>query len=270
MKKNYFIHNKNYILYLVINYREGNVVGNNISFLSVFLSGILSFLSPCVLPLIPPYLCYMSGVSIQNLKEGYTGNKTLYLRLILGSLSFILGFTTIFVILGATASELGILLNKYRHLLMILSGIVIILMGLNFLGIFRISFFSRELRFQSKTTGRNFLESYLMGMAFAFGWTPCIGPILGAVLSIASQKQNLLDGAFLLMLYSIGLGIPFFLAAIFSRWFMIFLNKFKVHLGYVEKIIGILLILSGILFLTGQIEIISMYIINLFPFLSNF
>lgn len=245
-------------------------MSSNISFWSVFLAGMLSFLSPCVLPLVPPYLCYMSGVSIQNLKDGCTANNNLYPRLIFGSLSFITGFTTIFMALGATATEIGVLLNEYRYLLMILSGIIIILMGLNFLGLFHISVFSRELRIQTKTTGRTYIESYLMGMAFAFGWTPCIGPILGAVLSVASQKQNILDGAFLLMVYSLGLAVPFFFAAIFSRWFMVFLNKFKVHLGYVEKIMGILLILAGILFLTGQIGIISNYIITLFPFLANF
>lgn len=245
-------------------------MSSNISFWSVFLAGILSFLSPCVLPLVPPYLCYMSGVTIQNLKEGYSGDKSLYARLIIGSLVFILGFTTIFVTLGITASEVGVLLNKYRNILTILSSIIIIAMGLNFIGLLNIRLFSNEYRFHTKTTGRSFVESYLMGAAFAFGWTPCIGPILGTILSVASQKQNLMDGAFLLIIYSLGLGIPFLLAALFSRWFMVFLSKIRVHLGYVEKIVGLLLILTGILFLTGKIGVVSGYIINIFPFLANF
>lgn len=240
---------------------------NNLSFWSVFLAGILSFLSPCVLPLVPPYLCYMGGVTIQNLRHGYGEDKRSYLRLIISSLAFIAGFTTIFVSLGMTASEIGLVLNKYRHILMILASIIIIIMGLNFLGILRIGFFFKEYRLFPENKEHNLWQSYLMGAAFAFGWTPCIGPILGAILSLASQKKNLLDGALLLSLYSLGLGIPFFLAALFSRWFMMILGKITGHLGYIEKLLGLLLILTGCLFLIAGETTIAQYISNVFPVL---
>lgn len=223
----------------------------SLSIWSVFLAGILSFLSPCVLPLVPPYLCYMSGLSVEDLQQSRKQNM---LKILTQAMAFVLGFTTIFVILGASATSLGTLLNSYRHLFVVASGIIIILMGINFLGLLRINLFSREFRFYSNITKASLWSAYFMGLAFAFGWTPCIGPVLGSVLSLASQKQTLWQGASLLCIYSAGLGLPFLLAALFSKVFMAFLIKFTKHLGYVEKLIGILLIIVGVLFITGKMQ----------------
>lgn len=241
----------------------------DISLWGAFVAGILSFLSPCVLPLVPPYLCYMSGVNIADLKKGFVvgdiiGSKSQLRKVVFSSIAFILGFTTVFVSIGATASEFGLLLNKYREQLLLVAGIIIILMGLNFLGLLRISLFSREARFNFSTSSSGILNSYVMGVSFSLGWTPCIGPILGTILTIASQKQSLQEGVILLTAYSLGMGVPFLLAALFSRWFMLFLAKFKVNLGYLEKFIGVLLILIGILFINNKVSMLSNIIVDLF------
>lgn len=224
----------------------------NLSISSVFVAGLLSFLSPCVLPLVPPYLCYMSGLSVDELKQG--GTKRF--KILPSAIAFVLGFTTIFVVLGASATSLGVLLNSYRNVFVVISGVIIIAMGLNFLGLLRFGIFSREYRFYSNVSQASIWSAYLMGLAFAFGWTPCIGPILGSVLSLASQKQTVTQGASLLFVYSAGLGVPFIFAALFSRGFIVFLNKFRMRLGYVEKIIGILLIIVGVLFIIGKMQLL--------------
>jgi len=228
----------------------------------VFFAGFCSFLSPCVLPLVIPYICYMSGVGIKDLKEKPAGQQT---TIFLSACLFVLGFTTVFTVLGAGASALSAWLNAYRSWFGIIAGSVMILMGLNFLGVFRWAMLAKELRFQPKVSRRSFIGSYLMGMAFAFGWTPCIGPVLAAVLSLAAVQQSLLRAVLLLILYALGLGIPFLLAALFSGWFIKFLEKFRNYIGMVEKIMGGFLLLVGFLFLTGKFAILSQWLGVAFP-----
>lgn len=243
----------------------------DIGYLSALGAGALSFLSPCVLPLVPPYLCYMAGVSVEDFRaEGNTATATPARgALMAASASFVLGFTTVFVALGAGASTIGQLLRVWQEPLAMAAGVLIILMGLNFLGVLRIPFLSREARFQSQGKPASNLAAYLMGLAFAFGWTPCIGPVLGPILTLAGGRETVGEGALLLAVYSLGLGIPFLVAAMFSGAFMRFLGKFKVHLGKVEKAIGALLVVAGVLFLTGGIQTASYWLLERFPILGQ-
>lgn len=237
------------------------------SVLSVFLSGALSFISPCVLPLVPPYLCYMAGISIDDFRSDENKRKgSIRLALLSSVFSFIIGFTTVFIMLGASASAIGKLIANYRGWFSIASGVIIIIVGLNFLGIFRINFLSQELRFQARKTPAGFLGAYVIGLAFAFGWTPCIGPILGSVLALAGTKETVSEGMILLGVYSLGLSVPFVLAALFSSSFMQFLRVFRVHLGKIEKIIGLVLVITGVLFLTDSMQFFSFWLLEHYPF----
>ncbi|GAA4661767.1 cytochrome c biogenesis CcdA family protein [Bartonella pachyuromydis] len=241
-----------------------------ISTVGVFLAGALSFLSPCVLPLVPPYLCYMAGIGIDDFRsEKYNGKVFIRWRLLSSVIAFVLGFTTVFIALGASASIIGKFIGYYRDWLTLAAGIVIIIFGLNFLGFFKIALLFREARFQTRGTPAGPLGAYVIGLAFAFGWTPCIGPILGPVITLAGTKETVGEGALLLGIYALGLGVPFVLAALFSRSFMRFLGSFRIHLGKVEKIIGISLIVSGILFLTGSMQDLSFWLLEHYPSLSN-
>lgn len=233
-------------------------------------AGALSFLSPCVLPLVPPYLCYMAGVSVEDFRgDGTQVVSTKRAALLGASLAFVLGFTTVFVALGAGATTIGQFLRAWQEPLAIAAGIVIILMGLNFLGILRIPLLSREARFQSNARPATVVGAYLMGLAFAFGWTPCIGPVLGPILTLAGGRGTVADGALLLAVYSLGLAIPFLIAALFSGAFMRFLSRFRVHLGRVEKAIGGLLVIAGVLFLTGGMQASAYWILETFPALQK-
>lgn len=239
----------------------------DISYLTAVGAGALSFLSPCVLPLVPPYLCYMAGVSVDDFRNNGESSQAARnrIRLLLTSFTFVLGFTTIFVALGAGASSIGHFLRQWQQEMAIAAGLIIIVMGLNFLGLIRIPLLSREARFQAGSAPATPLGAYIMGLAFAFGWTPCIGPVLGAILNLARLKDSALDGASLLAVYSLGLGIPFMLAALFSGSFMRFLSRFRVHMGKVEKMMGILLVLAGILFLTGGMQAFAYWLLETFP-----
>ena len=241
----------------------------DISFLSALLAGALSFLSPCVLPLVPPYLCYMAGISLEQFREEGSGEGRSKSAILLTALFFTLGFATVFVGLGAAASSVGLLLRQHMDLLAKIGGVVIIIMGLNFLGVFRIGFLSREARFQSGGKPATLSGAYIMGLAFAFGWTPCIGPVLGAILNIAAVRETVGEGALLLAIYSLGLAVPFWIAAAFSGAFMRFLTRFRRHLGLVEKIMGVLLILTGIAFLSGFVSDAAIWFQQTFPILSR-
>ena len=245
---------------------------SDIPYLTALLAGAISFLSPCVLPLVPPYLCYMAGVSLDTLTGGNTELDNTVIsaarrRAILHSLVFVLGFSLVFTALGAGASTIGQAMRAHMDTLAQIAGIIIIIMGLHFLGIFRIGFLYREARF--KTSKAGLIGSFLMGIAFAFGWTPCIGPVLGVILAMASSSQSVAEGASLLAVYSAGLGIPFLLAALFVGPFMQFLTRFKKHLGTMEKITGVLLVLTGILFLTGGMQTASFWLLETFPSLGE-
>lgn len=251
----------------------------DVGYLSAAGAGAISFLSPCVLPLVPPYLCYMAGVSMDDFRgerAALAGGGTASaqgarprIALLSASLAFVLGFSTVFVALGAGASTVGGLLRAWQQELAVIAGLLIILMGLNFLGVIRIPLLSREARFQSGGKPASAAAAYLMGLAFAFGWTPCIGPVLGPILTLAGGRETVGEGAALLAVYSLGLGIPFLLAALFSGAFMRFLTRFRVHLGKVEKVMGGLLVIAGILFLTGGIQTASFWLLETFPVLGT-
>ncbi len=234
-------------------------------------AGALSFLSPCVLPLVPPYLCYMAGVSVEDFRadEGAGKGGRTRTALLVAAAAFVLGFSTVFVALGAGASTIGGLLRAWQQELAVAAGLVIILMGLNFLGVVRIPFLSREARFQAGGKPASLLATYVMGLAFAFGWTPCIGPVLGPILTLAGGRETVAGGAALLLAYSLGLGIPFLIAALFSGAFMRFLARFRVHLGRVEKAMGALLVVAGVLFLTGGVQSASYWLLETFPGLGS-
>ena len=234
-------------------------------------AGAVSFLSPCVLPLVPPYLCYMAGVTVEDFRGGgaVVAKSSARAALMVSSLAFVLGFSTVFVALGAGASTIGQALRTWQQPLAIVAGVLIIVMGLNFLGVLRIPLLSREARFQAQARPASAIAAYLMGLAFAFGWTPCIGPVLGPILTLAGGRETVGQGALLLAAYSLGLGIPFLIAALFSGAFMRFLGSFRVHLGRVEKAIGAFLVVAGLLFLTGGIQSASYWLLETFPRLGQ-
>ena len=236
----------------------------------VFFAGILSFLSPCVLPLVPPYLSYMGGTTFEELRrEGGTGSAAWW-RTVITSLFFILGFSTIFIGMGATATYFGEMLRSSLSWLTMVAGIGIIVMGLHFLGLLKIGFLHRQFKFQGPSVASGPLGGYLLGLAFAVGWTPCIGPVLAAVLTISASSDTAIEGAGLLAVYSLGLGVPFFAAALAVRPFMKFFSKFKKNLGTVEKVMGGFLVVTGILFLTGDFTRISFWLLDTFPALQSF
>jgi cytochrome c-type biogenesis protein len=239
----------------------------DISILAALFAGLISFLSPCVLPLVPPYLVYLAGTSLERLADKEPEPEVKRDAVIAACL-FVLGFSTVFVALGASASLIGGLIRAYSDVLATLAGIVIIVMGLHFLGLTRIGFLMREKRVgMAQPVG--LWGAYVMGLAFAFGWTPCIGPILAAILAVAASEATVAKGAGLLAVYSLGLGIPFVIAAIAIEPFAAFLAKFRSHLHRVEQAMGLLLVLTGIMFLTGTIGQMSFWLLETFPALGR-
>ncbi len=237
-----------------------------VSFFAALAGGLISFLSPCVLPLVPPYLSYLAGTTLDELRDG--DDWGVRRRAVLTSLLFVAGFTTVFVILGATASALGQIVRQYLDVLGTLAGLMIIAMGLHFLGVFRIGLLYREARVQVDR-GMGVWGAYVMGLAFAFGWTPCIGPILAAILAVAGSETSVLKGAALLGTYSAGLGIPFVLAAFAMKPFVALLGRVRSRFAHVERTMGALLVLTGIAFLTGWITAASFWILETFPALGR-
>ncbi len=229
-------------------------------------AGLISFLSPCVLPLAPPYLCYLAGTSVEALAD--ESEKRARADIVIASLLFVAGFATVFVALGATASVFGALLRQWSHVLSIVAGVGIIVMGVHFLGLFRLSAMLREARLDvAKPPG--LWSAYLMGLAFAFGWTPCIGPILAAILAVAGAQDTVARGALLLAAYAFGLGVPFVIAAIAMERFLGFARGFRRHFARLEKAVGVLLIVTGVGFLTGGFQTASTWLIETFPTLGQ-
>jgi len=238
----------------------------DVSLPAAALGGLISFLSPCVLPLVPPYLSYLAGVSLDELQAG--DDPGVRRRAILTALLFVAGFSTVFVLLGATASALGLIVRQYVDVLSMIAGVAIIVMGLHFLGLFRIGLFYREARV-SVGKSVDVWGAYVMGLAFAFGWTPCIGPILATILAVAASEATVAKGAGLLAVYSLGLGVPFIIAAFAIEPFAAFLTRFRSKLGYVEKAMGALLVLTGLAFLFGFFTRLNAWLIETFPVLQT-
>lgn len=220
-----------------------------------FIAGLLAFLSPCVLPLVPAYLGYVSGLSIAELKAGKGGKQ-----LLLGVISFVLGFSVVFTLMGLTASTVGVFLAKNKSIIEFLAGILLIIFGVHLIGIIRIPILDYEKRAEFHAKTANVFVSFLMGTAFAFGWTPCIGPTLSGILALAAVSDTVLQGGILLFIYSMGLGIPFILSGIFAGKIFGFIAKTRKALRFFEIVSGVLLIILGILLITGWIRYIS-YII---------
>jgi cytochrome c-type biogenesis protein len=239
----------------------------DVTLLAALLAGLVSFLSPCVLPLVPPYLVYLAGTSLERLADA-EAEPRVRREAVLAAFLFVCGFSTVFVALGASASVIGAVIRAYSVELSIVAGIAIIGMGLHFLGVFRIGVLLREKRMEMvKPVG--LWGAYVMGLAFAFGWTPCIGPILAAILAVAASEQTVARGASLLAVYSVGLGIPFMLAAFAVEPFAAFLARFRRHLLKVERVMGGLLVLTGIAFLTGFVSQASFWLLEAFPALGR-
>jgi cytochrome c-type biogenesis protein len=245
-------------------------VMDGFSFWLVFGAGVLSFLSPCVLPLVPPYLTYMSGASFDQLRDDGATAGVIWRKSVFTSLFFIAGFSIVFILFGATATAFGQAFRQALPIITPIAGLFIIAMGLHFLGVYRIAFLDRQLRHNGPGVASGPVGGFLLGLAFAVGWTPCIGPVLAAILAVASTKETALDGAALLGLYSLGLGVPFLLAGIAIGPFLTFFSGFKKHLGIVEKVMGGLLVITGLLFLTGQFTRISYWFLETFPVLQQF
>jgi cytochrome c-type biogenesis protein len=242
---------------------------HDVSVPAALIAGIISFLSPCVLPLVPPYLIYLTGATIEHVANDETTSASRRRAVMISAIMFVLGFSTVFVALGASASLIGGLIRAWSAQLSIAAGIAIIIMGLHFLGLTRIAFLMREGRLTApKPVG--LWGAYVMGLAFAFGWTPCIGPILAAILSVAAAQATVAKGAGLLAIYSAGLGIPFLLAAFLIEQFASLLARLKRHLASVERAMGVLMVLTGIGFLTGAMSGVSVWLLESFPSLANF
>ena len=233
-----------------------------IELLIAFGAGLISFLSPCVLPLIPGYVSFISGQSLQEILKSKQVN---FFPLVL----FCLGFSTVFIILGASASYLGQTLLKNSDTLRIIAGIIIIIFSLQLIGLINISYLNFEKRFEARKS-QNIIFPYLIGLAFGFGWTPCIGPILGSILALASMEDTLSRAIILLSFYSLGLAFPFVLSGFLIQKFLIFSKNFKKNINLIAKIGGIILLITGILILTNQLQTIGFYILEFFPFMQKF
>ena len=233
-----------------------------IELLIAFGAGLISFLSPCVLPLIPGYVSFISGQSLQDILKSKNIN-------ILPLILFCLGFSTVFIMLGASASFLGQTLLQNSEILRIIAGIIIIIFSLQLTGIINIPYLNFEKRFDARQS-QNILFPYVIGLAFGFGWTPCIGPILGSILALASIEETLSRAILLLSFYSLGLAVPFVLSGYLIQRFLLFSKNFKKNINIISKIGGVILLITGILILTNQLQAIGFYIIKIFPFMQNF
>lgn len=229
----------------------------NLSIFTAFIGGLITFISPCVLPLIPAYLSFISGVSIDEMRY-LEDKKQITHRVILNSLLFIAGFTLIFIILGASASYFGKLLLKHRDIIEKVGGTLVIFFGLHTMGVFNIKFLNYEKTLKVKQTSRGLVKSFLMGLAFAAGWTPCISPVLSAILILAAKQNSMPQGMSLLFVYSLGFSIPFFLAGMGINIFFVFFNKIKKYFRAIEICAGILLIFLGILIFTDNLNLQSL------------
>jgi cytochrome c-type biogenesis protein len=241
----------------------------DVSYLGAMVAGILSFLSPCVLTLVPPYLCFLGGTTFDQLTGEDETPSHVYTTVVLSAVAFVLGFTTVFVALGASATIAGQFLAENLMILSKIAGVIIIIAGLHFLGVIHIPILHREARYHAEARPAGLAGAYVIGIAFAFGWTPCIGPVLAAILALAAGQDSVSQGVSLLLVYSLGLGIPFIIAALAIKPFLNTLHRFRHHLATMEKVLGAFLVLTGILFLTNSMTLIAGWLIELFPVLAT-
>ncbi len=240
-----------------------------LSYLTAMTAGLLSFLSPCILPMVPFYLSYMAGLSVHELTEDNQIARGARLRLVLSSVFFVAGVITIFVLLGMGATALGQGLGDYKTELGYVAALILAVFGLHFIGVIRIPLLYRQAKIDSSTIKpASYIGSYLIGLAFGFGWTPCVGPALSLILYIASDQESLLQGAMLLFVYGAAMTFPFVLVAFFSGPFLRFVKRHRHSMIYVEKIMGGFLILFAILIVTGKIAEISAWMLRTFPVFS--
>lgn len=236
---------------------------SNITFIGAFVAGLLSFLSPCVLPLIPSYMTYITGLSFADLQADHPTHKV-RMQTIIHSLLFIAGFTTVFVLLGASATYIGGFLQEHMALLRKVGGVLIFIFGVHISGIFDFSILLREKRLTIHRKPAGYAGSLLVGVAFAAGWTPCIGPILASILMVAATEETVYHGIALLLSYSLGLGLPFFLASLAMHQFLVFFNRFKKYIRIFEIITGVLLMIVGVLIFTNYLTVLVTYANMLF------
>ncbi|MDH5749765.1 MAG: cytochrome c biogenesis protein CcdA [Rhodospirillales bacterium] len=236
-----------------------------ITYMGSLLAGLISFVSPCVLPLIPAYICFLGGASLDQLTAEGGIDQALARRVFFSSLTFVLGFATVFILLGATATALSGLIAQNITVLSKIAGVVIVIFGLHYMGVFKIGFLNFEKRFHLENKPAGLIGSYILGLAFAFGWTPCVGPILATILMIAAGNDSVWYGTSLLAAYAAGIGVPFLIAALAVKPFMTFMSKFRKHMHKVEVTIGLLLIVTGIAIFTGKLSDASQWLLETFP-----
>jgi cytochrome c-type biogenesis protein len=247
--------------------------GLDISYAGAAGAGLISFLSPCVLPLVPAYLSYMAGTTLDRMLDEGGADKTLNRRVFLSAIAFVIGFATVFVAMGASASALNRLIIENIDVIGKVAGVVIVVFGLHYMGLLKIHMLYRDARFQTRHHGSetptSLIGAYVLGLAFAFGWTPCVGPILATILTVAASREEIGYGISLLATYALGLGIPFLLAALAVKPFMAFMQRFRRHLRKVEMAAGALLVATGILIFTNSLGKFSYFLLDAFPWLAN-
>jgi cytochrome c-type biogenesis protein len=241
----------------------------DISYAGAAGAGLLSFLSPCVLPLVPAYLCFLGGVSLEQLSGQDQSAPAQGRRVLLAALMFVLGFATVFVALGASATAVSQLLLEHKLLFGRIAGVLIILFGLHFMGLLRIPMFNIEKRVHLQDRPAGLWGAFLIGLAFAFGWTPCIGPVLATILSVAARHDSILGGMSLLAVYAAGLGIPFLLAALMAGPFLRWMQRVRRHMRTVEMVTGGLLVVTGVLFIFNSFELLGFWLLEIFPGLAE-
>ena len=243
--------------------------GFEVGYIGAALAGFLSFLSPCVLPLVPPYLCFLAGVSIEQLSTNDARSSAVGRQVFVRALAFVFGFATVFTALGASASFVGRLVADHLDVLATIAGVLIIVLGMHFLGVLKISALYRDLRFHSAFKPAGLIGAYVIGLAFAFGWTPCVGPVLATILFVAAAEDSIWKGAALLGVYAMGIGVPFLLAALLAAPFVALMKRFRGYMHRVEQVMGALLVVTGVLFITGSVNDIGFWLQEMFPSLAT-
>jgi cytochrome c-type biogenesis protein len=241
----------------------------DVSFVGALVAGLLSFVSPCVLPLVPPYLCFLAGVTLDQLADQDRADAAPTGRVLAAAFAFVLGFATVFVLLGATASALSGLLIEHFGLLAKFAGAIIILFGLHLIGLLRVGLFDREARVHPQARPTGPLGAYAIGLAFAFGWTPCVGPVLATILTVAATKEQMWQGAVLLGAYALGIGVPFLAAAAFAAPFLRLMRRLRRWTRAIETVMGILLIVTGVAIFSGAFADMGYWLLQAFPALGR-